>query len=726
MGIFDTFRRKKPKESSESSIEVKPQTPPRREQPAPGRWQVGDRIENRYEVHQILGGPGKSGMGIVYICYDYEFREPVAIKTFQDRFLQDRASIERFKWEAETWVRLEKDYNIVQAKYVKEIAGRPYIFMEYVVGTEQYGTDLSGWILGGGIRRDGKPDILLILNFAIQFCHGMVHAQKKFQEMGKPFVHRDVKPQNIMVTRDRVVKVTDFGLVKAFAESEEDIPPTTVGEESHPRPGLSKSGAICGTLPYMSPEQCRGEKDIDARSDIYAFGCVLYEMLTGRYVFAAQTPEQFFYHHLKTVPPSPMAHWELDKMVLRCLEKDPAQRYPGFAELEGELSRIYRDLTGEVIKPPEGITLEAWELSNKGVSLANLGFHKEAIECYKGALSLNPNDALAHSNMGVVYKDQGKLDAAIGEYKEALRLNPNLAEVHTNLGAAYQAQGKLDAAIGEHKEALRLNPNLALAHNNLGITYQAQGKLDAAIGEYKEALRLNPNYVLAHYNLGNAYKDQGKLDAAIGEYKEALRLNANHALAHNNLGNAYQAQGKLDAAIGEYKEALRLNSNDALAHNNLGIAYYDQGKLDAAIGEYKEALRLNPNDAETHYNMGIVYKDQGELDAAIGEYKEALGLNPNDALAHNNLGNAYYDQGKLDAAIGEYKEALRLNPNDAETHYNVGLAYHVQRKYKEAIECYRAFIQLAPPEYASYVRQAEENIRELKQKMGSVKQVMKK
>jgi tetratricopeptide (TPR) repeat protein len=585
MGIFDSFKKKKPEEGSG---ELKPQTPPRREQAAPGRWQVGYRIQNRYEIHHILGGPGKSGMGIVYICYDHELNEPVAIKTFQEKFLRDRASIDRFKWEAETWVRLEKHYNIVQAKYVDEIEGKPCIFLEYIVGDEQYGADLSSWIYLGGLHRNGKPDIPLILNFAIQFCHGMIHAEKKFQEIKKPFVHRDIKPQNIMVTRDRVVKVTDFGLVKVYAEMEGDIPEITVGEGVHKMLSLSKSGAICGTVPYMSPEQCRGEKEIDIRSDVYAFGCTLYEMLTQKYVFAGD----FIYHHLKTIPRSPAVHKGLDGVVMKCLEKRPEHRYRDFSELEKALSSIYLDLTGEEVKEPEATALEAWELSDKGLSLAHLRLHQEAITCCREALKINSNHVRAHNNLGIAYSAQGKLDEAVREYREALRIDPNYADAHINLGNAYCDQGKLDEAVREYREALRINPNYDYAHRNLGNAYEAQGKLDEAVREYREALRINPNDTEAHTNLGNAYCDQGKLDEAVKEYREALRINLNDDYAHLNLGIAYGAQGKLDEAVREYREALRINPNYDATHLNLGNAYEAQGKLDEAIECYQRFIRL--------------------------------------------------------------------------------------------------------------------------------------
>jgi len=710
MGIFDSFKKKRPEEGSG---EVRRETPRRGEETAPGRWQVGDRIQNRYEIHHILGGPGKSGMGIVYICYDHKYREAVAIKTFQDRFLVDRASIDRFKWEAETWVRLEKHYNIVQAKYADEIEGKPCIFLEYIVGDEQYGADLSSWIYLGGLHRNGKPDIPLILNFAIQFCHGMIHAEKKFQEIKKLFVHRDIKPQNIMVTRDRVVKVTDFGLVKASAEMEGDIPEITVGEGVHKMLSLSKSGAICGTVPYMSPEQCRGEKEIDIRSDVYAFGCTLYEMLTQKYLFAGD----FIYHHLKTIPQSPEVHKRLDGVVMKCLEKRPEHRYRDFGELEKALSSIYLDLTGEEVKEPEATALEAWELNNKGLSLAHLGLHQEAITCYREALGINPNYAEVHNNMGVAYSDQGKIDEAVREYREALRINPNLDKPHLNLGNAYSDQGKIDEAVREYREALSINPNDAMAHSNLGNAYKAQGKLDEAVRECREALSINPNYDAAHHNLGNAYKAQGKIDEAVREYREALRINPNYAMVHNNMGIAYSDQGKIDEAVREYREALRINPNYAEAHTNLGNAYSDQGKLDEAVREYREALRINPNYAEAHTNLGNAYSDQGKLDEAVREYREALRINPNDDYTHLNLGIVYSAQEKLDEAVREYREALRINPNYDATHLNLGIAYKAQGKLGEAIECYQRFIRLASPQAASYVRQAEETIRELKAKI---------
>jgi eukaryotic-like serine/threonine-protein kinase len=121
-------------------------------------WQVGDIISDDYQILHVLGGPGKSGMGIVYVCYNRKSRLPVAVKTFQDQYFRDNSARERFRWEAEAWIKLEQHHNIVRAFFVNNIEGRPFIFMEYIVGDERYGADLGGWINSRGLWKGEKPD----------------------------------------------------------------------------------------------------------------------------------------------------------------------------------------------------------------------------------------------------------------------------------------------------------------------------------------------------------------------------------------------------------------------------------------------------------------------------------------------------------------------------------------------------------------------------------------
>jgi len=334
------------------------------------KWNKRDRILGRYEVHDVKEG----GMGIVYLCYDHNYKMPVALKTLKEPKNTDisyKDLLDKFHVEAEAWVRLEKHKNIVQAKGVERIEGQPYIFLEFITGHDIYGIDLHEWI-----KRKGQLDIKECLNFAIQFCSGMEYATRKFQSIGKPFVHRDIKPLNIMVTQDGVIKITDFGLVKMFDHTKEDI---FIG---------------AGTPSYMSPEQWQGGEDIDIRSDIYAFGCVLYEMLAGHPPFVCP-PENYQYNHCYEKPKPiitlvPAVPESLNNLAMKCIEKDPNNRFKDFTTIKDDLVHIYYDLTGNRIKEETKAELESWERINKGIALCSLGYRQDAVLDFNKALEIDP------------------------------------------------------------------------------------------------------------------------------------------------------------------------------------------------------------------------------------------------------------------------------------------------------------------------------------------------
>jgi eukaryotic-like serine/threonine-protein kinase len=594
---------------------------------APLQWKVGDRVRGRYQVLKILGGPGKSGMGTIYVCYDDESGEPVAIKTLQERFLKNKNAVDRFRWEAETWIRLGKHHNIVQALYVDQVKSRPFIFLEYVVGEEPYGADLCGWIKGGGLQKNGKPDLLLILNFAIQVCRGMIHAQKKFEEMKKLFIHRDLKPQNIIISHERIVKVTDFGLVKAFFELTDDIPAASL-VNAQGRPRLSKSGNICGTPAYMSPEQCRGDKDIDVRSDIYSFGCVLFEMISGRYVFPASTWDEFMNHHLNTAPPLTGAHAEVDAIIQKCLKKDRIQRYADFSELEAALSGIYRAMGGEPVKEPDAEDTNIYELNNKGYSFLKLGMYKEATRCFKQVA-----DAL-----------------------------PYEASVHNNLALALSNQHLLDEAIAEFNKAIKLDPEEPSSYNNLGLTYEAEGDYVKALEKYKEALKAVPYFAETRRNIGNIYFKRGRTREALEQYLEALKINPLDWEIRLQAGNIFYQQGKIDKALKKYREALKINPYSASIHCNLSVIYKDLGQSGQSVAELHKALEIDPDHPEARLNLGATYYDAGRIGDAIAEYQEIIKRCPGFALARINLGQAYKRQGRFQDALKLYREYLKIAP----------------------------------------------------------------
>jgi len=337
-------------------------------------WNSGDMILDRYEVRGVKQG----GMGWVYLCFDHNYKMPVAIKTLKEPKGADVAYqdlVEKFLLESEAWVRLEKHKNIVQAKGVERIDGQPYIFLEFITADSKNGADLREWII-----KRGRLNLQECLNFGIQFCFGMEHAAKTFHQLGKPFVHRDIKPDNIMITHDGVLKITDFGLVKIFDQTQEDI------------------FAGAGTPGYMPPEQWGGSQETDIRSDIYAFGCVLYEMLSGRTPFQCDNYYQYQYQHQEVVPDSINSlvsgiPEQLNGLIMQCLEKMPEKRFKNFRAIREKLNELYQDVTGEKIVVETGEEMEAWEKINKGVALCKLGYRKEAILDYNHAMEIDPKAA---------------------------------------------------------------------------------------------------------------------------------------------------------------------------------------------------------------------------------------------------------------------------------------------------------------------------------------------
>lgn len=271
-------------------------------------WKIGDRIQNRWEIHRILRG----GMGIVYIVYDHEHREAYAAKTFQDDvFARSHIAADRFTQEALTWVNLDFHQNVAEARFVQTIRGKPFLFLEYVSGG-----DLGGWI--------GSPrlieDLPQVLRFAIEFCDGMIQALSKGVK-----AHRDIKPQHCLVTEDNKLKITDFGLAKMFDElvleqlagPQRDVQSLSIG---HTRTGLA-----AGTCTHMAPEQFDDAKHVDVRADIYSFGVMLFQMATGQLPFAGRTWQEFERLH-KTQPPAHLSHASahpLDALIHACLPKTP-------------------------------------------------------------------------------------------------------------------------------------------------------------------------------------------------------------------------------------------------------------------------------------------------------------------------------------------------------------------------------------------------------------------
>jgi serine/threonine protein kinase len=488
-------------------------------------WLDGSR--KRWEIGKILGG----GMGRVYIVYDHELREPFAAKTFQDELFKRNPMVaERFTQEALAWTRLDRHENIAEARWVENIEGKPFLFLEYVSGG-----DLSDWI---GTPRLSE-DLPQVLRFAIQFCDGMSHALSKGIQ-----AHRDIKPANCLITEDHTLKVTDFGLAKVFDEA---CPLGGAGREVEAgnAPGLSigatRTGTGAGTPPYMAPEQFDDAKHVDVRADVYSFGVMLYEMLAGRLPFQGRTWQEFERLH-KTQPPPPLVgchsslvtchsslvtcHSSLVTVVHTCLTKDPAARYPDFDVLRARLAEIYESLTGEAAPQPRaGTDLDAVDFNNKGVSLANLGRHEEALTCYERALEINPRDGIAWSNKGVALADLDRRAEALTCFERALEINPRYADAWSNKGLALANLGRHEEALTCYERVLEINPRDPKAWSNKGVALADLGRHAEVLTCFERALEIDPHDAKAWSNKGVALKNLGRPAEDLTCFERALEIN---------------------------------------------------------------------------------------------------------------------------------------------------------------------------------------------------------
>ncbi len=336
---------------------------------------VGDWIAGRFEIFAVHPG----GMGVVYVAHDLfgpPGRKVVAIKTLRDEWLADSDWSARFAAECELWVRVGSHPNIVEAYAVESLEGKPHILLELVTGG-----DLRRWI--------GTPelDAARALHLGVQFCLGMEHATRQGLRC-----HRDVKPGNLLLAADGTLKITDFGLAVIRDELYAEVPahpadgsipladglddppprppsdpasgPADVSETIDHAPGihepgetphlrLTQTGSLLGTLPYMAPEQFRDAKGVDVRADVYAFGIVLFQMLTGELPFRGGTLARYDRAHSRYAPPSVIAAipkkfareaGAIDEIVQRCLKKDPAERYASMDELRKALTHPLRRL----------------------------------------------------------------------------------------------------------------------------------------------------------------------------------------------------------------------------------------------------------------------------------------------------------------------------------------------------------------------------------------------
>lgn len=331
-----------------------------------------------------------------------------------------------------------------------------------------------------------------------------------------------------------------------------------------------------------------------------------------------------------------------------------------------------------------------------GVSATELGMTEKAIEAFKKAISLRPNQADAYNNMGVVLKQKGNFDEAIKLHQKAISLRPDYAEAYNNLGNNFKDKKMSDKAIQAYEKAIYIKPNYAQAYNNLGSTFRDQGKFPEAINACKKAISIKPDYALAFNNMGQILSDRGEFSEALKAFKKAILIQPDYVDAYSNMANIFIEQGNLNAAVDAYEKIISLKPIDSFAYNDLGKILTDQGYIDKAIKAFKTATMLKPNYASAYNNLGVAFEIKGNFEEAIEAFKQAISLRSDYAIPHANIGKIFKNLGKLDEAIKICKKAISLNPNSADAYNTMGVALKFQGKFDMAIKAYKNALAIQP------------------------------
>ena len=508
-------------------------------------YKVGEKIGGRYEVSAIHHG----AMGVVYGCFDHQTKLPRALKTVRARYASDKQMLSMFESEAAIWISLEKHPYIVRAYLVERIRNLPYVITEYVRGSEGMEGDLRGWL--------GHPRLTLpvAVTMALQIAQGMQHSVRKVPNL----VHRDLKPANILVNGAGKAMVTDFGLA-----------------------GADQAGG--GTPAYMSPEQWRGEA-LDQRSDIYAFGCILFEMFTSHRLFSAMTVEDLELAHLEQIPVAltrlvqnlPI---QLEQFVLRCLEKNRDGRPQDWDSIVEFLAKWYHQLTGKaVVLDFSSLALDAAELVVASYSLFNLQRYSAMLLACERAVEIDPNNSAAWSNKGTALYNLQRFNEALVASDRALKIDPSFSEAWNARGNVMTLLERYDEAVAAHDKVIAISPNDSMAWYNKGCALLGLKRYEEALHANDQALSLDPQLFQAWNNKGVVFNNLRSYEKALHAFDQSIMIDSTGFFAWFRKGFALYQLKRYEESVSAYNRALAIDQNSALAIQGRDAALHNLKQL---------------------------------------------------------------------------------------------------------------------------------------------------
>jgi serine/threonine-protein kinase len=652
-------------------------------------------IGRTFSHYRILEQIGAGGMGVVYRARDEELERDVAIKVLPSGTLSDDESRRRFREEALSLARLNHP-NIATVHEFGSQDGIDFLVTEYISGV-----NLDAKIAG----RPLPPKTVLALG--VQFANGLNAAHQQ------GLVHRDLKPGNIRITPDDRLKILDFGLAR-LAKPDGDMDLTA---------SIQKLEDTMGTLPYMAPEQLRGEK-ADARSDIWSAGAVLFEMAAGRRPFAESNGPLLINAILNRDPEAPsklnrQISPGLESVILKALDKDPQHRYQSVRELCIDLERLTTGVSPLTSSPSRGF----WK---SGHGRWWVGGMFALILITACALTIPPlrqrlsavGVSGGEKHIAVLPFDNIGNNAATEEIAEGLM--DSLTSKFSNLDSGRNSLWVVPASVVRRRKV----EDPTAAWHELGATLVVKG----SIQRQGEGVHLTVNLIntktlrqVGSVEIEDAAGDISTLQnevvtrlakmMGVSVTSEMLRSSGSSSVpaAYESYLKAlgyiqrYDKPGNLDAAIDALQSAVNQDVRFAVGYAALGEAYrlkYQVDRnvkwLDEATKNCKRAGELDSKLPSVYVTLGRIHDDAGKHDLAVQEFQRALDLNPRDADALNGMAHAYENASRIADAEAAYKKAAALRLDYWDGYNTIGLFYDRQRRYDEAIKSLQRAIELTP------------------------------
>ncbi len=519
---------------------------------------------------------GEGGFGEVYLVEKFD-KTLFALKTIRREHLIGSDIVKRFKRESSIWLELEHE-NIVKAYFVQELAGRLCLQLEYIPPNSFNINTLRQYI------RTSPPNLHQILHWAIQFCLGMEYAYSKGLKS-----HRDIKPENILITPDKTLKITDFGIAKIY-----DVIEVNQGKIQTKSADNQLTQGIIGTYSYMSPEQISQPFLVNHLSDIYSFGIVLYELISaGKRPFNVMSTDSgteefiqnlFLARKEFKIQPIDSPIWSV---VFKCLQYNQNHRYQSFNEMCEDLKKVLQGIFRETYIEPSSKKITVENLNMKAWSYIQLGNYDLAEKYIENSFEINSQNFEAVYIKGTLELTQQNYKDAIVHFSQAISIKENTPEVWSSLGITYRKLSKFDEAIKCYLKAISINHNLAPAWYNLGVCNMKQGMYDSAIIAFEATLKVDPSLYGAWINKAICHEKCKQFKEAVETYKKALNLNPNNALTWFHLGCLFEKQGNLNEAKNCYVNSIEIKHNSPDSHFNLAVIFKRLNYLSDARNHFK-------------------------------------------------------------------------------------------------------------------------------------------